>query len=649
MATFELTAPDGGTYHVDALREATNPATHPTGGDHIDIGAPDGSIVRFPAGTSDDTIKSVMAKNYPAPGRAASPVTDPALLAQLNAPDPKQRVTDPALLAALESNSPTARENPFEGFRPKAANLFEQWRPKQDYRNMSDAELLAIVKPQGAAPDYSKMSDADLMKVVQPAARAASPVTDPALLAQLNAPEPPPARITDAVTDIPTEIGRTARANLDAVKAGITDRGSKGPIEGLLDTGRAMLAVPGLLASPVTGALHSLIGHPMAQAEHYVGTKIAPEIAAKDDPQKMYETAAGDVESALSAARPAGMTPLGATAVTPSKIPAPTVDQLKAAARAGYNSPEVAAVEIHPRSVANLAAKIEDDLIDKGFRPRNTPGTFDEVRNLTPPPGVNSVKVADLDSARKALKVMASEVDAVGKPTAEAAAASTAIDHINDYLPNIRPLDVIAGDAPAAAAILRDAAENWGAAKRAENVDVRLTRAERQAAKSGSGSNIENSVRQKIAGMLDVPSRSVGYSPGEITKMEEIVRGTPTRNTLRKVGKLGVDGGLSLLLHAGAVYPTHGLNLPVAAGGTIARKMGEALTARAGRDLSEMVRNRSPLVRGSHGVNAVTRALLSASPPTTAAIPYAGIAAGSPSELKRAAVVQALLAQPQQN
>lgn len=479
-------------------------------------------------------------------------------------------------------------DNPFEEFRPKAANPFAEFAPKQT------------------------------------------------------------ASITDAVTDIPAEIGRTASANLNIIKEGITDRGTKGPIEGLMSTGRALLAVPGLLTSPITGAARSLIGHPMAQAEHAVGTLIAPEIAAKDDPQKMYQNAAGDVETAMSAARPAGVTPLGMTAASPVKVPAPTIAELKDAARAGYNSPEVAAVEIHPHSVGTLAAKIEDDLINKGFRPRNTPGTFDEIRNLTPPQGVSSVKVADIDSARKALGVMAKEVDAVGKPTAEAAAASTAISHINDYLPNISSADVIAGDAPAAAAILKDAGENWGAAKRAESVDVRLTRADRQAAKSGSGSNIENAMRQKIAGMLDVPSRSVGYSAPEVAKMEEIVRGTPTRNVLRKVGKLGVDGGLSLLLHAGTALETGGMNLPVAAGGTIARKIGEALTSRSGRDLSEMVRNRSPLARGTQGMNAVSQALLSARPSTVAALPYAGISSGSPSHLKRAAIVQAMLASGQQ-
>lgn len=41
--------------------------------DPIRIGAPDGSVIEFPAGTSDDTIKTVMAKNYPAPAVAQAP------------------------------------------------------------------------------------------------------------------------------------------------------------------------------------------------------------------------------------------------------------------------------------------------------------------------------------------------------------------------------------------------------------------------------------------------------------------------------------------------------------------------------------------------------------------------------------------------
>src|SRR5580698_843644 len=88
--------------------------------------------------------------------------------------------------------------------------------------------------------------------------------------------------ITDAVTDIPSEIANAASEAWKNIK-GVTKRGEQGSIEGLVTTGRAALGIPQLALAPITGAVRSLIGHPMAQAEHAVGTLIAPEIAAKDD------------------------------------------------------------------------------------------------------------------------------------------------------------------------------------------------------------------------------------------------------------------------------------------------------------------------------------------------------------------------------
>jgi hypothetical protein len=85
MATFEITTPEGKVFHVEgdnqegavnALHQmlggaGTAASTAPATGsaDPIRIGAPDGSIVHFPAGTSDDTINGAMAKAYPPPGK----------------------------------------------------------------------------------------------------------------------------------------------------------------------------------------------------------------------------------------------------------------------------------------------------------------------------------------------------------------------------------------------------------------------------------------------------------------------------------------------------------------------------------------------------------------------------------------------------
>lgn len=100
MPVFEITTPDGKVYHAEgesadgalaavkqmtstgaATTRAASPVTDPAllaklnapDSTPIHIGAPDGSIVEFPAGTSDETINGAMRKAYPAPAAAAEP------------------------------------------------------------------------------------------------------------------------------------------------------------------------------------------------------------------------------------------------------------------------------------------------------------------------------------------------------------------------------------------------------------------------------------------------------------------------------------------------------------------------------------------------------------------------------------------------
>ncbi len=270
----------------------------------------------------------------------------------------------------------------------------------------------------------------------------------------------------------------------------------------------------------------------------------------------------------------------------------PTSQELKAAATAAYQSPEVKAVQLAPQAAHNLASTIENDALKQGFRPieGSAKGTFSIVRELRPSQGTQSVNVDDIDSVRKALGRIAKQRDGIGQPTADATAASGAIRHIDDFLPNIKPADVVAGDATAAAAKLAEARGNYAGYKRSSEVDFRLNKADRQAARSGSGMNIENSLRQKIDQVKDY-----GLTPAEIAQRDSIVLGTGARNALRTVGKLGVDGGLSLMLHGGSALASGGATLPITIAGTAARKIGETLTRSQIRALNESIRSRSPL------------------------------------------------------
>ena len=414
-----------------------------------------------------------------------------------------------------------------------------------------------------------------------------------------------------AVTDIPGEIAGAFKSAVSTIGDNLNpfsqsrmdsiERQSKAPsmiaalgesISQTLGVGKGLAAIPETALSPITGTARSAIGHP------YSALTGMP-----------YEQAKDVVDTAMMGIKPIGATPKG---IVSKSAPSPSAAEIKTSGSKGYQSPEVTNLELNPQPIAVLSQKIESDLLTKGHRPGNSKGVFDEVQALTPQQGVQSVRIADLESARRALGEYAGEVNAVGKPTSQAKAAKTAQNHIDDYLDAINPRDVIAGDPVAGIARLKQARADYAAGSKAEEIDFRLSKAERQAAKSGSGSNIENARRQK---MDQVPER--GLTAQEKALRDQIVLGTPARNTLRKVGKLGVDGGLSLMLHSAAGIGSGGMTIPVTVAGTIARKIGEALTARQIRQLNEMIRARSPLSQSMPPLQASTP-----SPLLGAAVPY---------------------------
>lgn len=387
----------------------------------------------------------------------------------------------------------------------------------------------------------------------------------------------------------------------DKLGVDVKPRAAQDPAYGSADIQKAIEGVTGEFYQPQTTAgkyaqtagefLPAMIGGPETMAAKLISRVAVPAAVSEGAGQATEGTAlepaariAGAVTGAIAGHR------LTKPAVADAL---PTAAQIKDAARAGYQHPEVAALEINPAALTDAANRTATTLIKDGYRPVNTPQTFSAVNDLRTPAGAPA-KAADVQAVQKNLQVMSREVNAIGKPTPEAAAASVALREIGGFLENLKPTDVLSGNAARTAALLREASANWAAASKAEDVGARLTRAERQAAKAGSGSNIDNAIRQKVSAILDVPSRTVGYKPDEIAQMEKIVRGTVGSNVARKIGKLGFGDGLSLLLHAGATLPTGGANIPIGIAGTVARKIGEHITQRNAVALEEMIRGRSP-------------------------------------------------------
>lgn len=386
----------------------------------------------------------------------------------------------------------------------------------------------------------------------------------------------------NAITDIVPEIKGAFNENLTAFKQGFGIEGKrpgeKGVVEGAMDVGKGILAIPGMAAAPITGAARSVLGHGLAGATQMAGQVINPEVAAKEDPREVYEASKAGVDTAMMAAAPRGASPIGMRQM-PARVP--TAPELKAAATNVYQSPQIKGMQIAPNDVVNLTGGIQNELVQRGFRPStgSAPGTFAEIQRMTPDPKVQSIGVDDLRAARRAFQQTSKQAGPDFKPTPDAAAAKSAIAKIDEFLDTLAPE-------------LKEANANYAASKQADALDYRTMTADHRAARSGSGSNMENALRQEVDKLSPR-----GLTPEQAAAKNRIVEGSGGRNALRKVGKLGVSDGLSMLLHAGAGVGSGGATIPIAAAGTVARKIGEMLTRREIAALSSSIRSNTPLAK----------------------------------------------------
>jgi hypothetical protein len=310
---------------------------------------------------------------------------------------------------------------------------------------------------------------------------------------------------------------------------------------------------------------------------------------------------ASPISPGIRAARDVFTGPLRKQEVKP-----PTAEHLKQDANLGYDRVRDMSVDYKSHAVSETALGITAALEKDGILTNLAPKTHAIVRQLQSPPEGSVAPLAGLEAARRALGHAARDF---GNPT-EQLAARRAIDALDDFIARggtpAGAGSVVAGPADIAAKTISDARGNYAAAKRSDQLTGAAERAELNAAVANSGFNVDNAVRQRVRSILQSPKESAGFSEAELTALNEVARGTPTRNAIRVVGNLlGGGGGLGAVVSGGiggAVGTATGgpfLGAAVGAGipaaGMSAKKLAGSLTERSLRHADDLVRMRSPL------------------------------------------------------
>lgn len=274
------------------------------------------------------------------------------------------------------------------------------------------------------------------------------------------------------------------------------------------------------------------------------------------------------------------------------KAAVPTAQELKAAAVAGFRSPEVAELSVRPVAIREFAADVRSGLIGNGFDEALAPKAFTILGKVGGIADDAAVTGAGLHTMRRTFGKLAGSAD-----KDERAAAKAIIDAIDDFIPNVAATDIISGDPRAAAEAWALARGNYAAAMRSEDVARAVLKATRQADAAGAGGNIDNATRSQFRSILNNDKKLRGFNDEEIAQMEAIVRGTTWGNVMRLAGKAAPTGIVSGALSGGAGMlaggPTGAVLVPLA--GYVAKKLGDRSTAGQVQALDELVRSRAPL------------------------------------------------------
>jgi len=254
---------------------------------------------------------------------------------------------------------------------------------------------------------------------------------------------------------------------------------------------------------------------------------------------------------------------------------APSLEGLREAAEAAYARADRAGVILRPEGIARVNKQIVEDLTEAGATPALQPRIFSALGELQKAEG-QPITLKGMDVLRRVVSNAGASMD----PT-EKMLASKMISRIDDYLGAVAPKDAIMGNAREGIGALTQARALWRRIKKAEMIGEALGKAERAAASSGSGGNIDNAMRQKVRAILDNPKLSRGFTADEKAALERVVRGTKGQNALRLVGKLSPSGnGLMAALGVGATA-ANPLMAAAPVAGMVAKPLAERATGRS--------------------------------------------------------------------
>ena len=348
----------------------------------------------------------------------------------------------------------------------------------------------------------------------------------------------------------------------------------------------AMARGPGVVADMGKAAISAFPATAAVDVASDVGAGTAAAVAQQAFPDNQQAEIVAQLLGGLTTATAANrMMPTGA----------PSIDELRTRQTAAYDVVDDTTVMVSPDAGQRLFTSIDDAATKMRVSERLHPNAFGALEEVKKWLQEGSIDVMRLEEIRRYIRDNVS----ASKVPAEARIGVRMERIVDDYIKDIPANDLIAGtvdEAESVARALREGRTTTQRIKKSELLEAQIDRATRQAGRAGTGGNTMNSIRQRVDYILNNPKLRRGFTADEIGAMEDIVKGTPSRNALRMLSRFSPTTGnlqasAGMLSGGAAAYTGNPLFMIPPAAGFTAKVGGEALDAAAIRDLARLIRS----------------------------------------------------------
>lgn len=451
----------------------------------------------------------------------------------------------------------------------------------------------------------------------------------------------------------PVTLGGIAKAGLGGLERGALGvAGMGGDVRGMLQQGASALGLnmPANIPLPIVGSadlptteqltqqvekVTGPIYKPQNVPEQYAETigEFAPAVVGGEGgiarkalqaviPAIASETA-GQVASSVApnlepAARVAGALVTGPAgiAATAKRGVVPDTEALRALKNSAYQRAAQSGLVVQGPSFDRLVAGIVHKARTEGIHPKLTPDSHAAISDLIQNVGKGPLTIQKIDELRKVVGIASQSL----KP-ADRRIAHIVADRIDDFIDNLKPGDVAAGDPRAAAQSLREARGLYKQFRKSEKIDEILEKVGLRAGQfsvSGKENAIRTEFRQLAMKIARDKREANRWSPAERKLIKQLGNMGSAVNMLRNLGKLAPLSQLMLgsgLTAAGYSAYSGDPRAAELAGlafglGTAGRLGAAGLTKRKVGQLEELVRggkmSPSPMLINPLGVSSAT-------------------------------------------